>query len=139
MAGPQAAPGFTVEVFIKQNEVTPMRVAGVLVDLAVTWAFATFVRQKNTGKPERKFVRHFLERQHVSGADGTFHLERFAIEQVITLERFDDEKVDRKPNRPAPVRVATEKITRSFARNVINAVFVVADTENIRLFVMDTR
>src|SRR5438552_969341 len=97
------------------------------------------VRQKDARKAARKFVSDLLQRQHISGTNRTFDLERFAIEQVITLERFDDEEVDWEPNRSAPVRVATEEVTRSLARNVIDTVFVIPDAENVRFVVMDTR
>src|SRR5437667_3280674 len=114
-----------------------MGIGRVLLDLAMARPRPFFVRQEDAGKPARKFVCHFCERQHVSGTGWTFNLERLAIEHVITLERFDNEEINRKPNRPAPVRVAAEKITRSFARNVIDPMFIVADTKDIRLLAMD--
>ena len=64
------------------------------------------------------------------------NFERFTIKQVVTFERFDDKKIDRKPDRTAPVRIAPEKVAVPFARNIIDAVFFVARTENIRCFVM---
>src|ERR1044071_2525984 len=105
----------------------------------MAWARPLLVRQKNTREPARKLVRHFLEGQHVSGADRTFDFKRFAIKFVITLKRFDDEEVDREPNRSAPVRVATKKITCPLARNVINAMFIVANAEDIGVVTMDPR
>src|SRR5712691_6764504 len=137
MTRTQAATGFAVEVFVEQNQVPPVRITRVFLALAMAGPSSFVIRQKDASEPAREFVGHFLERQHVSGADGTFNFERFAIEKMITLKRFDDEEVDREPNRAAPVRVATEKITGAFAWNVIDAVFFVASAEDIRFFVMD--
>ena len=58
---------------------------------------------------------------------------------MITFQRFDDEKVNRKPDRPAPVRIAAEQITRPLARNVVHAVFVVAHAKDVRMIAMDAR
>ena len=43
-----------------------MRIGGVLADLAVTRAFAIFVRQENAREPARKFVSDLLERRYIS-------------------------------------------------------------------------
>src|SRR5205814_1294344 len=106
---------------------------------AVTRAYTAFVRQEDARETPRKFLRNFFQGQHLPGADWAFHFETFTKEKVITLERFDDEEVDREPDRAAPIRVATEKITRSLARNIIDTVFLVADTKDVRVIVMGTR
>src|SRR5207247_5945582 len=110
-----AAAGFAVEIFIEKNEITPVRIGRIFRDLAVTRADTAFVRQKDARETPRKFLRNFLQGEHLSGTHRAFHFETFTKEKVITLERFDNEEVDREPNRAAPVRVATEKITRSLA------------------------
>ena len=90
-------------------------------------------------QPARKFTRDLLERHHVSRTGRAFDLERFAVKEVITLERFDDEKIDREPNRSAPVRVAAEKIAGSLTRDIVDAMFFVARAEDVGLLAMDAR
>src|SRR5438477_12771868 len=103
MACAAATAGFTVEVFMEKHQIRPGRIGRVLGDLAMTWPRAVFVRQKDACQSARKLTCDLLERHHVSGAGWTLNFERFAVEEVITLERFDDEKIDREPNRSAPV------------------------------------
>ena len=98
-----AATGFAVEIFVKQHEIAPVRIICVPRHIAMTWARAFLVRQKDTSQPTGKFTRYFLERHHVSGPGRAFDFERVAIKEVITFERFDDQEIDREPDRPAPV------------------------------------
>src|SRR5438128_10050493 len=139
MAGAAAAAGFAVEIFVEKNEIAPVRIVRVFPNLAMTRARAILVRQKDAPQPACQLARYFLKCRHVSGTGRALHFERFAIKQVITFERFDDQKVDREPNRAAPVRVATEEITVSLARNVIDPVFFVAYAEDVRFVTMDAR
>src|SRR5262245_20012565 len=139
MTRPAAATRFAVEVFVKQHEIAPVRIIRVLGNVAVTRARAVLVRQKDVSQPTRKLTGHLLERGHVSGPSRALDLERFTIEQMITFERFDDQKVDREPNGTAPVRVAAEEITVSFARNIIDPKLFVARAKDVRLLAMHAR
>src|SRR5207247_10510886 len=103
MTRPATTAGFAVEIFIKQHEIAPVWVIGVPRHIAMTWTRAFLVRQKDTSQPTGKFMRYFLERHHVSGPGRAFDFERVAIEEVITLKRFDDQEIDGKPDGPAPV------------------------------------
>jgi hypothetical protein len=137
MTRAQAAAGFAVEIFVEQDQVSPVRIASVFVDLAVTRSRAVFVRQKDAGQSPGKLLRHFFERGHVSRASRALDLERFPVEEVITLERLDNEEVDREPDRATPVRVAAEEITVSLARDIIDTVFFVARAEDVWVVTMD--
>src|SRR5438876_6455646 len=99
MAGAAAAAGFAVEIFVEKNEIAPVRIVRVFPNLAMTRARALLVRQKDAPKPACQFTRYLLECRHVSGTGRALDFERFAIKQVITFERCDDQKVDREPNR----------------------------------------
>src|SRR5439155_26454118 len=102
MACAAAAAGFAVEVFIEKNEIAPVRIGRVFRNVAMTRARAVFVRQKDARETSRQFLRHFFQGEHLSGADRAFRFETFTKEKIITLKRFDDEKVDRKPNWSVP-------------------------------------
>src|SRR5207247_3653177 len=122
MAGDARAAGFGMEIVVEKNEIAPVRIVRVFPNLAMTRARALLVRQKDAPKPACQFTRYLLERGHISGTRGAFHSERLAVKQVVTFKRFDDQKVDREPNRAAPVRVATEERTGCLTRNVNNPV-----------------
>ena len=136
MARAEAAAGFAVEVFVKQNQVSPMRVGGVFLDLAMAGPRAVFVRQESAGQPAGDLLRGFLQVHHVPGAGGAFDLEAVAIEMVITLERFDDQVIDREPDRSAPIGVAAEEVARPFAWHIIDPMLFVAGVEDVGMIAM---
>ena len=103
-----AATGFAVKVLIEKDEIAPVRVVRVLRNVAMTRPRALFIGHKNASQAAREFPRYFLKGSHISGASRALDFERFTIEEVITLERFDDQEINWKPNRPAPVGVATK-------------------------------
>ena len=137
MTGAAATAGFAVEILVKQHEIAPVRIIRVPRHIAMTWACAILVRQKDTPQPAGKFARYFLKRHHVSGPGRAFDFERVAIKEVITFERFDDQEIDREPDRTAPVRVAAEKVAVPLTRNVIDPVFFVACAEDVRFFAVN--
>src|ERR1041384_2117690 len=136
MTRAKTAAGLAVKVFVKQNQIAPVRVGRVLLDFAVTGTHPFLVRQEGAGEPARDFLRHFFQVHHLPGADRAFHLKTVAEEEMITLERFHDEEVNREPNRSAPVRVATEEIARALAWHVIDAMFFVADMKDVGMIAM---
>ena len=55
------------------------------------------------------------------------------------LQRFDQQVIDRKPHRPAPVGIAAKQPRRRFRRFIINAMLVAAHLQNIRIVFVITR
>src|SRR5262245_8571672 len=139
MTRPAAAARFAVKVFVKQHEIAPVWIIRVLGCVAVTRTRAVLIRYKNVSQPTCELTGHLLERGHVSRAGRAFDLERFTIKQVITFERFDDQKVDREPNGTAPVRIATKEITVPFAGNIIDPKLFVARAKDVGLVAMHGR
>lgn len=103
MAGPKAAAGFAVKIFVEQNQVAPMGVSGVFFDLAVAGPGPILVRQKGARQSAGNLLGHLLQVHHVSGSGRAFDLEAVTIEMVITLECFDDQVIDREPDRATPI------------------------------------
>jgi hypothetical protein len=65
------------------------------------------------------------------GAGRKLDLEVVAEEEVIALQRLDEQEVHRKPDRAAPVRVATEELAARLARLVVDAVHRSVDLQQI--------
>src|SRR5439155_16651974 len=136
MTRPAAAARFAVEVFVKQYEVTPVWIVHVFRDLAMTRPRPVLVRQKDAPEPARNLTCYLLKRGHISRAGRALDLERLAIKKVVTFERFDDQEVNRKPDRPPPVRIATEQIAVPLARDVIDPELLVTGAKDVRLLAM---
>src|SRR5438105_9421020 len=110
MACTEAAPCLGMEVLIKEHEVPPARASCVPRIAAVTRPIPLCVRHEETRQSRCQLLRDLAQRCHVSRARRTLDGERVAIEVVISFEGLDHEVVDGKPDRAAPVRVATENV-----------------------------
>src|SRR5215831_7691096 len=102
MAGAQAGAGIAVEVFVEQNQVTPVRIVLELFPFAEGGPGAVAAAQEDVIQAARKIRGHFPQRDPLAGARGALYLVLFAREVMKLLERFDQKIIDRKPNRPAP-------------------------------------
>src|SRR5262249_45836827 len=108
MARPQAVSVLTVKVLVEQQQVTP---GGVVLEqgvIAVDRAPTTGVPYEETREAMREFHRHLPERPHRAGARGALDAELLPEVVVEPLQRLDQQEVERQPDGPAPVRVASE-------------------------------
>src|SRR5262245_12211767 len=55
------------------------------------------------------------------------------------LEGLDQQEVDRKPDRPSPVRVAAKETGPGLRRLVVHTILVSADAEHVRLLFVNAR
>ena len=63
----------------------------------------------------REFDADVPQIHQIPRSCGKLHFQGVAVVVVEFLQRFDDQEVDRKPDRPAPVRVASEKAAVRFS------------------------
>src|SRR5690348_1035964 len=103
------------------------------------WARLLIVRQEDTCEPARDLGGHFPQSHVNARAGGTLHFE--IVSQVVMefLERFDQEIVDREPDGPAPIRVATEKSGAGLRRLVVNAILHSIDRKAIGIVLVNAR
>ncbi len=120
-----------VEVLVEQHQVAPVRVVGVAGVAAVAGRGGPAAsRQEQPRQAPRQFARHLPSGSSCRPEPvGHSTLQRVAVEVVIALQRLDEQVVDRKPDRPAPVRVAAEQAGVRFARLVVDAILLAAAVE----------
>ena len=110
MAGAQAPAGFAVKVFVEQNKVAPMRVSREAGIVAVTRT-SSGLRRAGKCAASRRASSCATSWRFMSCPEpvghSTFRL--VAVKMVIAFQRLDQQVIDRKPDRPAPVRVAAEE------------------------------
>src|SRR5215470_7536857 len=122
-----------VKVFVKQDQVSPVRIGLKFLDTAIDWSAAIFVLKEDPGQPPRNLRRHFPQRHHMARAGGALDLVLLTEVVVILLQRLDYEKVDRKPDGTSPVRVSSKQSGARFGRLVVNAVLLAAHVKHIRI------
>src|SRR3989442_13201965 len=106
----RAKPGARVamEVFVKKEQVAPLRAAlSALVD-AVHGPRAVGAFQEQAGEPARQFGGDLPQREQVAGPGWAFHFEVVAVIVMKSLQRFDQQVIDGEPDGAAPVRVSAE-------------------------------
>src|SRR5260370_22974552 len=108
MTGTHPATGVTVEVFVKEKQVTPMRVRLKLFQVAEYRPAALFVAKKNVCHPSRQLTRHVPQRLHIPRSSRELDFEIVTQIVVKLLQGLDQEKVHRKPDWATPIRIAPE-------------------------------
>jgi hypothetical protein len=66
MAGTDAAPVVTVEIFVEEHQVLEMRIVRVEIAIAVHGPATGFVREKNCREPALQFERNFAQREQAT-------------------------------------------------------------------------
>ncbi len=134
VAGAESFAAVGVKVLVEQNQIFP---AGII----------TVSRTRRREPAERRSCRPRTAKSsvvpssratsisvmHVAASGRTFDLEIIAIENVIPLERLDQQEIGGKPDRSAPVAVAAEHAAFAFARHVVDFVMLTAKLELERL------
>src|SRR5262249_55562480 len=131
--------GVAVEILVKRNQVAPVRVGLKARVVAEHRPAANGILQEDSCQSLRELRRNLAQRQHAAGAGRT--LDAVAVAEIVVelLERFDDQEIDGKPDRPAPVRVAAEQPGGRFRRFVIDAVVVAVHAEHVGMLTVNPR
>ena len=134
MAGTKTFTGFAVKVFVEQNQIAPMRIVGKTIQLGQAWATIRFAAHEQSRQPQIEFMGHLAEVHHLARTGGAFDLEVVAVKMVIPLERFDQQIIDGKPDRPSPVGIAAKEPAVRFARRVADRKLLPARFKLKRMF-----
>src|SRR5437660_73416 len=108
VAGTEAGAVIAMEVLIKQDEITPVRVVLKLPGSAIDRTPALLIAQEDAGQPPRDFLGDLIEVHAPSGSCRTFHGKVIAVVGVIVQQGADDQAVDRHPDGSPPIRVAAK-------------------------------
>src|SRR5438034_941607 len=108
MAGANSLAGVAVEVFVKGDGVAPVGIGLELFNVAEDGASSVGTQKEDAGEPAGDFGGNFPKVHYLARARRAFHFEFVAVVVMELLERFDNQVVKRKPDWPAPVRVAAE-------------------------------
>src|SRR5262245_28268371 len=108
MACAQSRPIVSVEVFVEENVIAPVRVGLELVGAAVNRPPAVLISQKDIRETAADLLSHAVERHLPARPGGALDRKTVTVVGVVLEQRPDDQTVHRQPNRTAPIRVAAE-------------------------------
>jgi hypothetical protein len=122
VARPHAPSVVAIEVLVEQHQLLPVRVRRVPRLVTVTGPSSCGVGEEQAGKPGLQLQRDFLQRQPGSRPYGAFDRELRAVEVVVPLQRLQHQEIDREPDRPPPIRVASEESGVPLGRHVVHPI-----------------
>src|SRR5271170_3808705 len=114
--GADAAANVTVKILVEGNAVLIIRIGLQRRLMTQYGALAVGVLQENARQAARQFRGHLIDVEEPPRSRRAFHGEVLAVVMMKLLQRFDDEEIERKPNRPAPIGIAAELPRFGFAR-----------------------
>ena len=103
MARSDSRPVISMKVLVKENGVFPEGVFGVPNIIAVTRTSTGTVSQEEIAEASRELVGYLSEIHKISATGWALYFEGVAVELVVAVESFDEEKVNRKPYGAPPV------------------------------------
>ena len=75
MTRPKTTTGFTMEVFVKQDQVLPVRIIPISSITPVARSVSQSIRQKQIDLSSDDLVRHFFQIHHHAGSGRAFDLQ----------------------------------------------------------------
>ena len=108
MARPQTTPALAMKVLVEQQQVSPGGIILISRIFAVTRSLAVRILQKQTDLSAHQFFRNFAQRHPRAGTHGALNAKIITVEFAIPFERLNQQIVQWKPDRTAPVTVASE-------------------------------
>src|SRR5690348_15952873 len=132
VTGADARTVVAMEVLVEQDQIAPMRISLEFL-LASVDRPPIRVAQKNSYEPAGNISGHFPKTCVLTGIRGTLHPELIAKEVMKLLQRFHEKKIQRKPDRPPPIRISTKQPTIRFRRLIVDAMFMPFDGKHIRM------
>src|SRR5260370_39898561 len=139
MAGANPAPIIAMKIFVEKNEIAPVRIALKKLSASCYGTAAVRIAKKNVNEPPGNFRGYLPEVGFAAGMRGALHFEIFAVVVVEFLERFHEQIVDRKPDGPAPVRIAAEQARRGFGGLVVHAIRISVYVNLLRMVLVESR
>ena len=93
---------------MEQDQIHPVVIALERLEISSDGPASGFVTQENSVEAAGDFSGDFRQSMHLSAAGGELHLEFFPEVVMELLQGFDQQEVEREPDRPAPIRVSAE-------------------------------
>src|SRR5215831_11997500 len=116
-----AAAAVAVEVLVEVQVVAKLAVVLHLGIQRVDLTHAGRVLQKDSRETVRQLLGDLIDGHKMSRAGRTLDLETVPVVVVKLLKRLDDQEVDGKPHRTAPIGVASEEARSRLGRLVVHA------------------
>ena len=103
MTGAHASAIVAIEILVEQDQITPVRIVLEQGHIAIERTTAIAAAAEQIDEAVLKLERGIPEGDPATGAGGKFDLEGIALVMTEFLQCFDQQEVDRHPDRTPPV------------------------------------
>src|SRR5262245_4409141 len=136
MAGSKARAIVTVEIFVEQEVIFPLRIVLKFLCTAVHRPPARPISQKDPSEPMGDVPGHLEQVHDLARTGWTLDFESVAVIQIERHQGADQQGVHGHPYRTAPVGVATEHAGVRFCRQIVHPIFLSIHIEEVRMLGM---
>ena len=133
VARAEPRPVVAVKILIEEDQIAPLGIGLELLGSSVHRPATAVVAQEDPRQAIRNLFGDFEQVHHLSGPGRALDRERVAVVRVEVQQGPDQHHVDRHPDRAAPVRVAAEHSAVGFGRQVVDAVLLAVNAEDVRM------
>src|SRR5258708_4346073 len=116
----QAFARIAVEVLVEEQLIVPAWIVLKPGGIAEGGTVALVVVEEQREQATAELPRHLIEGEELPRARRTFDAEVITEVAGVASQCFDDDVVDRKPHRPAPVGVTAEQPARRLGRLIVD-------------------
>src|SRR5665213_2583442 len=109
MARAESGPVVAVVILKEQKQVAPIRILLKFPARPVYRRFAAVISQENPREAAFQLNAYLPQIHQTARPGGTLHAKVVSQKVMESLQRFDDQIIDRKPDRPPPVGIASEE------------------------------
>lgn len=120
MGGTKTSSSVAIKELMVPEVVLPMLIKVKAVVASIYATSAIILSGKQVLQPVLDLFRNLAEMHIITAASRAFHLKFMAVEEEESLQRFNEEKVDTKPDWASPVAVSTKQTTVGIPRNIAN-------------------
>src|SRR5690348_9934196 len=133
VCGAQSHATLAVKILIEAQQIPPVRIALKFVGRSIDGAGSIFIAQEDAAQRSGEFRRNLPECQFAPRARRKLHLEFITKIVMESLQRLDDQKIDREPHRASPVRIPAKCAGARLGGLVADAVLVSHHRERVRM------
>src|SRR5271170_850051 len=130
MTGSQTCAVFSVEVLVKQDVISPVRIILELFRSSIDRALAVGVTQKHACVAAADFLSHLKQIHVIARAGWELDPKVWSIERIHLKQCSYDQSVHRHPDRSPPVGVAAKHTGIRLCRKVLHFVFLSAQIKH---------
>lgn len=129
--------GVAVKELVEPKVVFPVLVVVEAIISSVDAAPSVVITGKEVLQSMLEFFRDFTQMHFDATASRAFDLELGPVEEVESLERFNQQKVDAEPDRSSPVTVAAEQSSVRVSGNVANFELLTLDFHGVGILLVE--